>query len=362
MDSLFRELKIYASKGQLYEPVDASMLLSYAESQDGQILEEGITEAGSTASWIAAGTSYATRNVPMVPFFIFYSMFGFQRVGDLIWSAADSRVRGFLLGATAGRTTLEGEGLQHQDGHSHVLATSVPSCEAYDPSFAYEVGTIVEHGLKRMYGDEPEDVFYYLTLYNENYSQPPRPEGVEQGIMDGLYKWADGPEATGQKVAILFSGSANLAARQAATELAEHYDISAELWSATSYKKLREEALSVDRWNLFHPTETPRTPYITQALTGVKGTIVAVTDYMKLVPDQVSRWVPWPFVTLGTDGFGRSDNRKALRRFFEVDTGHVVTATLSSLASQGLVPKDLVKDAFDRYEIDPDAPDPAHAH
>jgi pyruvate dehydrogenase E1 component len=362
MDSLFREMKIYASKGQLYEPVDASMLLSYAESQDGQILEEGITEAGSTASWIAAGTSYATRNVPMVPFFIFYSMFGFQRVGDLIWSAADSRVRGFLLGATAGRTTLEGEGLQHQDGHSHVLATSVPGCEAYDPSFAYEVGTIVEQGLKRMYGDKPEDVFYYLTLYNENYSQPPRPEGVEQGIMDGLYKWADGPEAKGQKVAILFSGSANLAARQAASELAEHYDISVELWSATSYKKLREEALLVDRWNLFHPTEQPRTPYITQALSGVKGTIVAVTDYMKLVPDQVSRWVPWPFVTLGTDGFGRSDNRKALRRFFEVDTGHVVSATLSSLAAQGLVPKDMVKDAFDRYEIDPDAPDPAHAH
>ncbi|MGH8913006.1 MAG: pyruvate dehydrogenase (acetyl-transferring), homodimeric type [Acidimicrobiia bacterium] len=362
MDSLFRELKIYASKGQLYEPVDASMLLSYAESQDGQILEEGITEAGSTASWIAAGTSYATRGMPMVPFFIFYSMFGFQRVGDLLWSAADSRVRGFLLGATAGRTTLEGEGLQHQDGHSHVLATTVPTCDAYDPSFAYEVGTIVEHGLNRMYGDNPEDVFYYLTLYNENYSQPPRPEGVEKGIVDGLYRWAEGPQAGGQKVAILFSGSANLAARQAAGELAEHYDISAELWSATSYKKLREQALSVDRWNLLHPSETPRTPFVTEALAGVKGTIVAVTDYMKLVPDQVSRWVPWPFVTLGTDGFGRSDNRKALRRFFEVDTGHVVVATLSSLAAQGLVPKSLVKDAFDRYEIDPDAPDPAHAH
>jgi pyruvate dehydrogenase E1 component len=362
MDSLFRELKIYASKGQLYEPVDASMLLSYAESQDGQILEEGITEAGSMASWIAAGTSYATRGVPMVPFFIFYSMFGFQRVGDLIWSAADSRVRGFLLGATAGRTTLEGEGLQHQDGHSHVLATSVPVCEAYDPAFAYEVGTIIEQGLQRMYGDEPEDVFYYLTLYNENYAQPPRGEGVEQGIMKGLYKWADAPDADGQNVAILFSGSANLAARQAASDLAEHYDIRAELWSATSYKKLREEALSVDRWNLLHPTETPRTPYVTQALSGLKGTVVAVTDFMKLVPDQVARWVPWPFVTLGTDGFGRSDARKALRRFFEVDAGHIVAATLSSLASQGLVPKDVVQDAFDRYRIDPNSPDPAHAH
>jgi pyruvate dehydrogenase E1 component len=362
MDSLFRELKIYASKGQLYEPVDASMLLSYAESQDGQILEEGITEAGSTASWIAAGTSYATRGVPMVPFFIFYSMFGFQRVGDLIWSAADSRVRGFLLGATAGRTTLEGEGLQHQDGHSHVLASSVPACEAYDPSFAYEVGTIVEHGLKRMYGEKPEDIFYYLTLYNENYQQPARADGVEQGIVDGLYKWADGPKARGQKVAILFSGSANLAARQAAIDLAEHYDISAELWSATSYKKLREEALAVDRWNLLHPTETPRTPFVTKALSGVEGTIVAVTDYMKLVPDQVARWVPSPFVTLGTDGFGRSDARKALRRFFEVDTGHIVSATLSSLARQGLVAKALVSDAFARYQIDPETPDPAHDH
>ncbi|HEX5695002.1 MAG TPA: pyruvate dehydrogenase (acetyl-transferring), homodimeric type [Acidimicrobiia bacterium] len=362
MDSLFRELKIYASRGQLYEPVDASMLLSYAESQDGQILEEGITEAGSTASWIAAGTSYATRGVPMVPFFIFYSMFGFQRVGDLIWSAADSRVRGFLLGATAGRTTLEGEGLQHQDGHSQVLASSVPVCEAYDPSFAYEVGTIVEHGLKRMYGEQPEDIFYYLTLYNENYPQPARAEGVEQGIVDGLYKWADGPDVRGQKVAILFSGSANLAARQAAVDLAEHYDISAELWSATSYKKLREEALAVDRWNLLHPGETPRVPFVTEALSGVKGAVVAVTDYMKLVPDQVARWVPWPFVTLGTDGFGRSDARTALRRFVEVDPGHIVAATLSSLAAQGLVSRDQVSDAFTRYQIDPEAPDPAHAH
>jgi len=362
MDSLFRELKIYASRGQLYEPVDASMILSYSESQDGQILEEGITEAGSLASWIAAGTSYANRGVPMVPFFIFYSMFGFQRVGDLIWSAADSRVRGFLLGATAGRTTLAGEGLQHQDGHSHVLATSVPACDAYDPAFAYEAGTIVEHGLHRMYGDNPEDVFYYLTLYNENYPQPARPEGVEQGIMDGLYRWATGPDLAGPKVAILFSGSANLAARQAASDLAEHYGISAELWSATSYKKLREEALIVDRWNLLHPSESPRTPFVTRALSAVGGPIIAVTDYMKLVPDQVARWVPGPFVTLGTDGFGRSDARQALRRFFEVDAGHIVSAALSTLSAQGLVPKDMVRDAFDRYQIDPDAPDPAHAH
>jgi pyruvate dehydrogenase E1 component len=359
MDSLFRELKIYASKGQLYEPVDASMILSYSESQSGQILEEGITEAGSMASWIAAGTSYATRGVPMVPFFIFYSMFGFQRVGDLIWSAADSRVRGFLLGATAGRTTLEGEGLQHQDGHSLVLATSVPVCEAYDPAFAYEVGTIVEHGLGRMYGAEPEDIFYYLTLYNENHPQPARPEGAEQGIVDGLYKWADGPSASGPKAAILFSGSANLAARKAAEDLSEHYDVSAELWSATSYKRLREEALAVTRWNLLHPTEERRIPMVTRLLSDVDGPVIAVTDYMRLVPDQVSRWVPKPFTTLGTDGFGRSDARKALRRHFEVDTGHIVAATLSTLAGEGAVPETVVRDAFDRYEIDPEAPDPA---
>jgi pyruvate dehydrogenase E1 component len=359
MDSLFRELKIYASKGQLYEPVDASMILSYSESQSGQILEEGITEAGSLASWISAGTSYATRGVPMVPFFIFYSMFGFQRVGDLIWSAADSRTRGFLLGATAGRTTLEGEGLQHQDGHSLLLATSVPVCQAYDPAFAYEVGTIVEHGLKRMYGDDPEDVFYYLTLYNENSPQPVRPEGVEQGIVDGLYKWADGPETSGPKVAILFSGSANLAAREAAEDLAEHYDVSAELWSATSYKRLREEALSVARWNLLHPSEEPKVPVVTRLLSDVGGPIIAVTDYMKLVPDQVHPWIPGSFTTLGTDGFGRSDARKALRRFFEVDTGHIVATALSTLAVEGKIDRTVVRDAHDRYQIDPEAPNPA---
>ena len=359
MDSLFRELKIYASKGQLYEPVDASMILSYAESQSGQILEEGITEAGSLASWIAAGTSYATRGIPMVPFFIFYSMFGFQRVGDLIWSAADSRTRGFLLGATAGRTTLEGEGLQHQDGHSLLLAASVPVCQAYDPAFAYEVGTIVEHGLERMYGAQPEDVFYYLTLYNENHPQPVRPDGVEQGIVDGLYKWAEGPDVPGPKVAILFSGSANLAARQAAEDLAEHYGVSAELWSATSYKRLRDEARTVTRWNLLHPTEEPKVPTVTRLLSEVGGPIIAVTDYMKLVPDQVHRWVPGPFTTLGTDGFGRSDARKALRRFFEVDAGHVVAASLSTLAAEGAIEKTVVRDAHDRYQIDPEAPDPA---
>ena len=362
MDSLFRELRIYASQGQLYEPVDASMLLSYAESQDGQILEEGITEAGSMASWIAAATSYATRGVAMVPFFIFYSMFGFQRVGDLIWSAADSRARGFLLGATAGRTTLQGEGLQHQDGHSLVLASTVPVCEAYDPAFAYELATIVEHGLTRMYGAEPEDVFYYLTLYNENYPQPPRPDRVAEGIVQGLYRW-EAAEGDHESVpAIIFSGTANLAAREAAAELAEHYGIACDLWSATSYKHLREEALAVDRWNLLHPGEEPRVPWVTKTLAEVSGPVVAVTDYMKMVPDQVARWVPQRFVTLGTDGFGRSDSRTALRRFFEIDTGSVVVATLSALASEGQIRQEAVTDALERYDIDPDRADPAHDH
>jgi pyruvate dehydrogenase E1 component len=362
MDSLFRELKIYASRGQLYEPVDASMLLSYAESQDGQILEEGISEAGSLASWIAAATSYSNRGVPMVPFFIFYSMFGFQRVGDLIWSAADSRARGFLLGGTAGRTTLAGEGLQHQDGHSLILASTVPACEAYDPAFAYEVGVLVEHGLKRMYGADPEDVFYYLTVYNENYIQPPKPDGTDQGIIDGLYKWAEAPATVGPSATILFSGSANLAARGAVDELAEHYGVGAELWSATSYKKLREEALGVDRWNRLHPGEPQRSALVTNRLDDSRGPIIAVSDFMKLVPDQINRWVPRSYTTLGTDGFGRSDSRSALRRFFEIDTGNIVAATLSALAKDGLVPKDLVQDAFQRYDIDTEAADPALEH
>ena len=361
MDSLFRELKIYASKGQLYEPVDASMLLSYSESQDGQILEEGITEAGSLASWTAAATSYSTRGIPMVPFFIFYSMFGFQRVGDLIWAAADARARGFLLGATAGRTTLQGEGLQHQDGHSHVLASSVPVCEAYDPAFAYEVGTIVEDGIKRMYGDDPEDVFYYITLYNENYQQPPRPKGVSQGILDGLYRFSE-REGVGVPATILFSGTANLAAREAAEELRSHYGVDAELWSATSYKKLREQALRVERWNRLHPDEDPRTPQVTEILNGSEGPILAVSDFMIMVPDQISRWVPRRYAILGTDGFGRSDSREALREFFEINTGHIVVAVLSALAADGAIKHDYVRDAMERYGIDPDSVDPATLH
>jgi len=361
MDSLFRELKIYASRGQLYEPVDASMLLSYSESQDGQILEEGITEAGSLASWTAAATSYSTRGIPMVPFFIFYSMFGFQRVGDLIWAAADARSRGFLLGATAGRTTLQGEGLQHQDGHSLVLASAVPVCETYDPAFAYEVGTIIEDGIKRMYGPEPEDVFYYLTLYNENYQQPARPEGAEEGILQGLYRFAE-RKGSGVAATILFSGSANLAARDAAEDLAEHYGVDVELWSATSYKKLREEALRTERWNRLHPGDEEKKARVTAILEESSGPIVAVSDYMIMVPDQISRWVPRSYTILGTDGFGRSDSRAALREFFEIDKGHIVVAVLSALAKESTVSIDRVADAMQRYGIDPDTLDPATVH
>ena len=362
MDSLFRELKIYASKGQLYEPVDAAMLLSYSESQAGQILEEGITESGSLASWTAAATSYASRGIPMVPFFIFYSMFGFQRVGDLIWSASDQRAKGFLLGATAGRTTLQGEGLQHQDGHSLILASTYPVCQAYDPAFAYEVGTIVEHGLRRMYGPNPEDVFYYLTLYNENYSQPVRPEGVERGIIDGLYRYASAPDGAETDMAIIFSGTSNLAAREAATALASDYGVGAELWSATSYKTLREEALGAERWNRLHPHDPTKTPLVTRLLNSVGGPIVAVTDFMTLVPDQVSRWIPGELTTLGADGFGRSDSREALRKFFETDTGNIVVASLGAMVKTGKISPSVVADAIKTYEIDPESLDPAMMH
>ena len=366
MDALFKEFKIYAAQGQVYEPVDAQLLLSYTEARNGQILEEGITEAGSLASFIAAGTSYAHRGVPMVPFFTFYSMFGFQRIGDLIWSAADSRARGFLLGATAGRTTLLGEGLQHQDGHSHVLASTVPTVEAWDPAFAYEMATIIRHGLHEMLADQ-RDVIHYLTLYNENYLMPPLPaaaeddpdpERVPRGIIEGMYRWSEAPEGPDSRATILFSGTAQDAARKAQAELAERWDVAAELWSVTSYKRLREEALSTERWNRLHPTESPRTPLVTQRLGNEGGPIVAVTDFMKMVPDQVSRWVRSPFVPLGTDGFGRSDTREQLRWFFEVDMPHVVVATLWALARQGEVKPEVVAEAIAHYGIDPERVDP----
>jgi pyruvate dehydrogenase E1 component len=363
MDSLFKEFGIYAAEGQKYEPVDHKMLLSYHESIDGQLLEEGITEAGSMASWTAAATSYATRGVPMVPFYIFYSMFGFQRVGDLIWAAADARARGFLLGATAGRTTLHGEGLQHQDGHSHVLASTVPTCEAYDPAFAYETAEIIRHGIERMYGPDPDDVFYYLTLHNENYPMPAMPDGVGPGVIEGLYRWMAAPEGIdGPRVTLVFSGPAQGAVRSAAAELVERWGVVPELWSATSYKRLREEALAVERWNRLHPGDAPRTARVTELLGASSGPIIAVTDHMAAVPDQISRWVPpgRTYTSLGTDGFGRSDTREALRRYFEVDAGHVVVAALSELARAGSIDRDLVAQAIAHHGIDPEASVPWH--
>ncbi len=364
MDGLFSEVKIYTPFGQQYEPVDAQFALSYMEASDGQILEEGITEAGSMASLTAAGTAYATHGTPMVPFFIFYSMFGFQRVGDLIWAFADIRGRGFLCGATAGRTTLQGEGLQHCDGHSLVLASTVPNVAAYDPAFAYELAVIISEGLRRMYGPEPEDVFYYLTLYNENYAMPAMPSApagdtsVEEGILRGLYQFAPAPDGPSRRATVIFSGTAQGAAREAQRLLAERHDVAVELWSATSYKALREDALSVERWNRLHPTETPRTPYVAEALSGAEGPIVAVTDYMKAVPDQVARWVPARFTSLGTDGFGRSDVRTRLRRHFETDAANVVVTVLSSLAQADDAKPQEVADAIAAYDLDAEAPDP----
>jgi pyruvate dehydrogenase E1 component len=369
MDALFREFGIYAAHGQHYDPVDSQLLLSYTESQDGQLLEEGITEAGSMASFTAAGTSYAHRGVPMVPFFIFYSMFGFQRVGDLIWAAADAQAKGFMLAATAGRTTLLGEGLQHQDGHSLVLASTVPTCQAYDPAFAYEMAAIIRSGIHRMYGQTDDtgatgagdSVFYYLTLYNQNYPMPAKPDGVtDEAILDGLYRWSPAPDGLEATATIVFSGSAQVAARDAQAALADHHGIGAELWSATSYKRLREQALETERWNRLHPTDEPRVADVTALLATSVGPIIAVTDFMKAVPDQISRFVPLGrrFVPLGTDGFGRSDTREALRRFFETDAAHVEVAILAALADDGAVDRATVAETIVRHDIDPDLADP----
>ncbi len=358
MDGLFKEVGIYAPFGQLYDPVDSKLMLSYTERVDGQILEEGISEAGGMADLTAAGTAYATWGQAMIPFFIFYSMFGFQRVGDLVWAFGDMRGRGFMLGGTAGRTTLLGEGLQHDDGHSLLLASTVPNLRAYDPAFAYEVASIISDGIPRMYGEDAEDVFYYITLYNENYAMPAKPEGVDEGIIRGLYRFADAPEGPSRKATILFSGTACQAALEAQRLLAADHDVAAELWSATSYKALREDALSVERWNRLHPTMTPRRGYVTEVLEAASGPIVAVTDFMKAVPDQIARWVPGHFIPLGTDGFGRSDTREALRRHFETDAANVVVAVLDGLAAVGEAKSEEVESAIELYGIDAEAPDP----
>ena len=361
MDALFREIGIYSWVGQLYESVDAGLLISYKESKDGQLLEEGITEAGSVASFTAAGTSYATRGEIMIPFYIFYSMFGFQRTGDQIWAFADARGRGFMMGATAGRTTLNGEGLQHEDGQSHILATTVPNVLAYDPAFAYEMALIVREGLRRMY-EKQEDIFYYITLYNENIVHPSMPEGAENGIVKGLYRFRPAPVTGRHRVQLFGSGSIMLAVGQAQELLAERFDIAADVWSAPSYQQLRNEALSVDRWNRLHPEETPRKPYVVQALEGVPGPIVAATDYLKAVPDLIRPWITQRFISLGTDGFGRSDTREALRRFFEVDAESIAAAALYALSQEGKIPPSEVSRAIKDLGIDPEKPDPLFAN
>ena len=359
MDALFREFRIYAPGGQRYEPVDHDLLLSYVEDTDGQILEEGITEAGATASWTAAATAHATRGVPMVPFFTFYSMFGFQRVGDLLWAAADARARGFLVGATAGRTTLPGEGLQHNDGHSHLLASVVPTCRAYDPSFAYELAALVRHGLATMYppdGSDGADDFWYLTVYNEPWVMPGRPDGVtDADIVAGLYRFAAPPEVPDPvaTATVLFSGPAHAAAVAARDALAEHHGVAVDLWSAPGWKQLREDGIDTERHNRLGAPGGRRTPLVGRLLADGHGPVVAVSDYLTAVPDQISRFIPahrrWD--SLGTDGFGRSDDRGALRRFFEVDAAHLEVAVLAALAADGDVPGSRVTAAMERLGV-----------
>ncbi|GAB4432862.1 MAG: pyruvate dehydrogenase (acetyl-transferring), homodimeric type [Anaerolineae bacterium] len=361
MEALFRQCGIYAHSGQLYEPVDSDSLLYYKEAQDGQILEEGITEAGGMASFVAAGTAYSTHGIPTIPFFIYYSMFGFQRIGDLIWAAADLRVRGFLVGATSGRTTLNGEGLQHQDGHSHVLASTVPNLLTYDPAFAYELAVIIRDGIRRMY-EEQESIFYYLTVGNENYAMPPMPiesEELKQGILKGMYKFRASPNKTSKLRAQLFgSGAIMNEVLKAQVYLEEKYGIAADVWSVTSYKELRWDALNCDQWNLLHPNDPPKVPYVTQCLADEPGVFVASSDYMKVLPDSIARWSPKPIFSLGTDGFGRSDSRKALRDFFEVDYRYVTLATLNSLAKEGEIDRDTIDAAMEDLEIDPNKLNP----
>jgi pyruvate dehydrogenase E1 component len=360
MESLFRAVGIYSHVGQKYEPVDIDTLLYYKEAQDGQILEEGITEAGSMSSFIAAGTAYATHGVNTIPFFIFYSMFGFQRVADLIWAGADSRVRGFLLGATSGRTTLAGEGLQHQDGHSHVFSLSVPNCLSYDPAFAYELGVIIEDGIRRMYREQ-ESIFYYLTVMNEQYEMPPMPEGAREGILKGMYRFSAAASQKAKLRAQLLGSGAILNEVIAAQKLLEKYDVAADVWSVTSYQELYRDAHAADRWNMLHPSETPRIPYVARCLKDTSGVIVAASDYLKVLPGALDRWMPRRVRALGTDGFGRSDDRQGLRQFFEVDGRFVALATLAELARDGQIDAKVVAQAIKDFDINPEKANPARS-
>jgi pyruvate dehydrogenase E1 component len=356
MEGMFRQVGIYASQGQLYTPQDADQLMYYREDKKGQILEEGINEAGAFCSWLASGTSYSNHNIQTVPFYIYYSMFGFQRIGDFIWAGGDMQSRGFLIGGTAGRTTLAGEGLQHQDGHSLVHASTVPNCVSYDPTYAYELAVIIQDGLRRMIGEQ-ENIFYYITCMNENYVHPPLPSGVEDGILKGMYLLHAGDK--GQvRVQLMGSGTILREVIAAADLLRDDFNVPADIWSVTSFNELRRDALATERWNQLHPEDKPRLSYLQRCLAGRSGPYIAATDYMKIVPDQLQRWMPGQYVTLGTDGFGRSDGRKALRQHFEVDKRYIAVTALKALADDGVLDQKTVTAAISQYGIDPDKPDP----
>ena len=356
MEGMFRQLGIYASQGQLYEPMDSDQVMYYKESKDGQILEEGINEAGSFSSWMAAATSYSVTGVQMIPFYIFYSMFGFQRIGDLAWAAGDSRARGFLLGATAGRTTLNGEGLQHEDGHSHLMSATIPNCISYDPTFAYELAVIIQEGLRRMVQNQ-EDVYYYITLMNENYTHPEMPKGSEAGILKGIYNFSKS-KAKGEKVQLMGSGVILREVIAAAEMLEKEWGVAADVWSVTSFNELRRDGLDAERWNMLNPEKPQRLSYVAEAMQGVQGPTIASTDYMKAFAEQIAGFVPGKFVALGTDGYGRSDSREALRSFFEVDRYYVVVASLKALADEGKLPASKVTEAIVKYKLDANKPNP----
>ena len=361
MEGMFRQLGIWSSTGQLYTPQDADQLMYYKEDKNGQILQEGINEAGAMSSWMAAASAYSTHGVQMIPFYIFYSMFGFQRVGDLAWAAGDMRCRGFLLGGTAGRTTLNGEGLQHEDGHSHLIASTIPNCISYDPTFAYELAVIIRDGLRRMY-EVQEDIYYYITVMNENYPHPEMPAGAEEGILKGMYLFQEGSASdktdASLTVQLLGSGTILREVIAAAEILEKEYGVTADIWSVTSFNELRREALDAVRWNLLHPTEPARLSYVGTCLTDRPGPVVAATDYMKVFADQIREFVPGRYKVLGTDGFGRSDTRPRLRRFFEVDRYYVALAALKALAEEGSITAGVVDQAIAKFGIDPDKPNP----
>ncbi len=370
MEGLFRQIGIYSAKGQLYDPVDAGQVMFYREDVKGQLLEEGINEAGSMSSWLSAATSYSVHDYPLIPFYIYYSMFGFQRVGDLCWAAGDLQARGFLIGATAGRTTLNGEGLQHQDGHSHIFAYTIPNCISYDPTYSYELAVIIQDGIRRMYVED-ESVFYYITTMNENYTHPDMPEGCEEGILKGMYMLEDGDSkeykvsaGKGKKanrVRLMGSGTILREVQAAAEILRKDYKIAVDVWSATSINELARDGLDVDRWNMMHPEEKPRVSYVEQCLGERDGPVIAATDYMKLYSDQIRAFVPGPYKVLGTDGFGRSDSREKLRHFFEVNRHYVVVAALNELARAGTIEAKTVSEAIKKFKLDPEKLNPLFA-